>query len=383
MQRWWHHLAGVVALVVIAAACGDDDSSPDGTGAGADTAGTDVATQGEAEALGSEEIAAELDRLYQAAIDAGETEVVVYGPGENDKIPVYELFMERYPEISVSGEYLVGPDLESKLNAEIASGQHIASLLQSGDTSLAPKVPSDTNDGILAEFTPVTIEDLDPEFSDGERRYAHAASASTFGILYNTNSITADEAPASWEDVLDPTWQGRLAWDDPTRFGSAFGFFNKILWDDRYDESYVEDLDANEVHLEASAPAAGNTVATGEFDVNPAYPYSFYMHDVERGAPVGFVFPVEGGNHLSPHYLGLVQDAPSPDAAKLLMSWLFTPEAQAANADIGYYPTMPGVPGPDGSPPIDELDLLEAIPLDEVNALADENLETVQGIWSN
>jgi iron(III) transport system substrate-binding protein len=397
-NRWRYLISGVVILALLAACGGGDDSdaetaseppdteeSGESDEAGEADEGDDGDAEGdaddEADPLGGADAAAEMDSLYQAAIDADATDVVVYGPGEDDKGPVYDLFMERFPEITVRGEYLVGPNMDSKINAEFASGVHVASVLQSGDTSLAPKVPTDDEEGLLEEFVPVTAEGLDPQFHDAERQYAFAASATTFGILYNDQMVSEDEVPQAWEDLLDPAYSGNLVWDDPTRFGAGIGFLNKILNDDRYDESFVEDLRANEVYLEASAPAAGNAVATGQFAVQVAYPYSFYLRDAERGAPVDFVFPVEGGNHLSPHFLGLVQNAPSPDAGKLLITWMLSPEGQRANAAVGYYPTMPGIEGPEGNPPVDELDLLAPIPLAETNAAAAANLPVVQDIW--
>lgn len=374
-----------LALIALLAACGGGNGSDDGAGASPDGEPDSSVDGGEpasdAEALGGEEAAAEMERLYEAAIEAGATDVVVYGPGEDDKVPVYEIFTERFPEISVRGEYLVGPNMDSKINAEFASGVHVASVLQSGDTSLAPKIPSEDDPGQLEPFVPVTAEGMDPQFHDEDREYAFAASASTFGILYNTQLVDEGDVPQSWEDLLDPSRNGDLVWEDPTRFGAGFGFLNKILTDERYDESFVEQLRANDPYLEASAPAAGNAVATGQFGIEVAYPYSFYLRDVERGAPVDFVFPVEGGNHLSPHFLGLVQNAPSPDAGKLLITWLLSPEGQHATAEVGYYPTMPGIPGPEGNPPVDELDLLEPIPLSEVNAASGRNLGVVQDIW--
>jgi iron(III) transport system substrate-binding protein len=395
--NWRTGTCVLLLLALLAAACGGGDTAEVGAvdpAGDADAAEPDAAADaaapaddeeegtGETTAAGaSDEVEEEMQRLYQAAIDAGQTQVVIYGPGEDDKLPVYELFMERFPEISVRGEYLVGPNMDSKVNAEFASGVHVASLLQSGDTSLAPKVPTDDEEGLLEPFTPISVEGIDPQFHDEEGTYAFSASASTFGILYNTNLVEADEAPQGWEELLDERWQGEMVWEDPTRFGGAFGFLNKILNDPRYDESFVERLTAQDVYLEASGPAAGNAVATGQFAIELAYPYSFYLRDIERGAPVDFVFPVEGGNHLSPHFLGLLRNAPSPDAAKLVMTWMFTDEAQQAIADVGYYPTMPGVPGPQGNPPVDELDLLDPIALPEVNAISQQNLPIVQGIW--
>ena len=33
-------------------------------------------------------------------------------------------------------------------------------------------------------------------------------------IGYNTKLVSRDQAPKSWEDLLDPKWKGRIALDD-------------------------------------------------------------------------------------------------------------------------------------------------------------------------
>jgi iron(III) transport system substrate-binding protein len=364
--------AVVAALVLLAAACGDDDAGDGGDGGG----GGAQAQLDDADALGGDAAVAAMTELYEAAQDAGEDTVVLYGPGEDDRRPAYDLFEERFPGISVQGEFLIGPDLDSKFSQEIASGRHVADVIHTGDTTIAAHMAEDRYE----PFAPVTAEGLDDSFSDPDG-VVHSASASTFGMLYNTDMVSADEAPAGWEDILDPRWRGQMAAEDPTRFGGVFGALNKLLNDDRYDEGFVEALSEQELNVLASIPAAGEAVATGEFPMMPFYPYSFYARDIDRGAPVAFVFPVEGGNHLSPHYLGLVDGAPHPEAAKLLITWLFTPEAQQALADVGYYPTMPDGPAPEDYPPVNELDLLEPFAIAEVNEITAGHLDTVRAAF--
>lgn len=358
--------AVMAALAVTVAACGGGTGAPDG----------EPQLEGDADALGGAAAVEEMTGLYAAAREAGEDTVVVYGPGVEDLEPVYEQFAERFPGIEVRGEYLAGPELDHKLEAEVASNQHVADVIDTGNTAVARHVELDR----YLPFTPVTAQGLDPSFQD-EGGTTHSAMASTFGIVYNTDQVSAEAAPTSWEDLLDPRWRGKIVMQDPTSFGGAFGALSKLLNDDRYDEQFVKDLHAQNPHLVAATPATGEAVAVGEFPLAAFYPYSFYVRDADRGAPVAFVFPVEGGNHLNPHYLGVVDGAPHPEAAKLLVAWLFSPEGQQAIADVGYYPTVPDGAAPGDYPPVNELDLLKAFTLPEVNTVAAEHLELVQAVF--
>jgi iron(III) transport system substrate-binding protein len=362
----WLAVAAVAALTLTACA-GGADPAPSGTPGGAPS-------EDAVELLGGAEAAAEMDELYQAALDSGKTSVTIYGPGETDKEKMYELFSERFPGISVTGVYILGPDYAAKIEAEFASGQHVADIVQAGDTAIASNIKA----GYFEPFRPVTAQDVDPEAYADPAGTVWAASASTFGFLYNTNLIDEGDAPAGWDDLLDPSLAGAMTSDDVTRNGAGFGTLSHLLWDGRFDTAWLDSLAAQDITFQSSSPVAGSAVATGQFAVQPFYPMAFYLRDKAKNAPVEFVFPTEGGVHLSPHYLGVINGAPNPDAAKLLMAWLFSPEGQEAAAEVGYYPLVPGQSGPEGLPPVEELDLLKPFNLDDVGGVMAGNLDIVK-----
>ena len=39
------------------------------------------------------------------------------------------------------------------------------------------------------------------------------------GIAYNTEKVSEDEAPKTWEDLLDPKWKGRMVWGESLETG--------------------------------------------------------------------------------------------------------------------------------------------------------------------
>jgi iron(III) transport system substrate-binding protein len=365
--------SGLVALAVVLTACAGGGT---GTPSGGPTSGNPAA---DAEILGGTEAAAELDRLYKAAVAAGQTTVTVYGPGENDKQAVYDkVFSARFPDISVTGVYVVGPDYAAKLEAEFASGQHVADMVQAGDASIAPGLSLD----YFEPFAPVTARDVDRALYADNDHTVLAASQVAFGHLYNPAKLSAGEVPSGWNDLLNPALAGRIATDDVTRAGSGFATLSHLLWDGRYDAEYVKKLAGQRIAFQASSPAAGNAVATGEFALHGWYPMSFYMRDKAAGAPVEFVFPTEGGVHSSPHYIGLIKGAKNPDAAKLLATWLFTPEAQQAMAKIGYHAVVPGQPGVPGFPAMDGLDLLKPFNLSDLVAINDASRKTIHAAFA-
>ena len=41
-------------------------------------------------------------------------------------------------------------------------------------------------------------------------------------IAYNSDKLSAEEAPKSWKDLTDPKWQGKIAMPNPMLSGTAF-----------------------------------------------------------------------------------------------------------------------------------------------------------------
>ncbi|RGE18955.1 ABC transporter substrate-binding protein [Leucobacter sp. wl10] len=364
-------LAAAAAAALTLAGC----SASGGSGGTFDDASL---TETEVESLGGRSAVDEMAGLYAQAVEAGETTVTVYGAGENDKGPLYERFTERFPGIDVVGEYLVGPDLASRLEGEAASGQRTGDVINSGDTAVLNAL----NQGWVEPFRPKTAEGLPEEYSS-EDGAVNAPFALAFGFAYNPELLGPDEVPAGWQDLLDPRLAGKMVTEDARKNGASFSALSKIMNDGRLGDDYVERLAAQDISFESTVPVAGQLVAAGQYALNPVYPLSFYMRDAAEGAPIEFVFPTEGGVHMSPHYAALLADAPNPTAAKLLLTWLFTPEAQAAAAEIAYYPLMPGAPGPADFPAADQLDLFAPFRLEDVNAITAKNLDTVKAVFSD
>ena len=352
------------------------------TGCGGQSTDTATSTQPTATtttedvtALGGQANADQLDALYQAAVANGETTVYVVGPSEPSRAAYYATFSARYPKIKVVGTQASGPTFDSKIRNEVASGQYQTDLVQGGDTSVAPQLA----DGLYQAYTPFTTTNLDAIWSEPTGTL-WAASGSVSGIVYNTNLVQAADAPKGWADLLNPAFKDKMTMDDPTKFGPTFGTFNKMIQDGRLGDDFVSKLYAQNITLNSQSQAADATVMTGQFAIEPIYPLDFFMTDKANGGPIEWVLPNDGAQ-ISPHYLGLMAHAPHPNAAKLLMNWSFTPEAQQGIASIGLYPLVAGEPGPNGLPSIDTIDLLKPIPLADIASVSATNLAKVKAAW--
>lgn len=360
-------IAVAVPLTLLAAACSGGEAGPEGPAA--------ENPSSEAEALGGEENAQRLQELYDAAVEDGENTVVVYGTVTNDRLAVFDRFTEMYPEIEVKTEFLTGSNLFSVVNQEVASGNHIGDLILTGDTSMVALAEA----GRLADFLPPATEELADEYVDDQGRFA-TMTVTPFGVAYNTESYEGSEVPQDWADVVDPQYEGELAWVDLTGMGPSLVPTSRLLSAGVIDEEWLRDLKAQNVHFEGRASALSGVLASGERSILISYPYDYFVTDRDKGVPIGFRL-MDSNNYVATNGGGVLVDAPHPNAAKLLFSWLYTPAAQEVLTEVGQYSPMPGAASPEGLPPLDEIPTVEPAPWDELSANNKKALELTQQVF--
>jgi len=343
-------LAGGVVLLVAVGAL---------TGCGGSTEPEATATVGGLPELDSA-YAAEMEELYQAAIEAGETELTMYSVG--DPLPaLYDAFMERYPEITVTATRLGTTELTSKLEQEVASGNIVADVvLATGATQYGR-----AQEGWYQQFEPVTVtaDTLSP-IGYREDGYYYGPFGTGYGLAYNSNEIDAEEVPQSWDDVVDPDSGVKLLVTSPTIPGGLTVAATLLESGGAIDESWLADLAALDPEQVASAAEAAPALISGPSTVAVGLGMKQTLDARDSGAPLGYVFPIEGGAILSPMFYSIMKGASNPTAAELFISWQFTPEAQEQYAAANYYGLMEGAPGPEGFPGISDLDELIEPPAD-------------------
>src|SRR5215203_2997245 len=209
--------------------------------------------------------------------------------------------------------------------------------------------------GVLAPYKSSNAEGIPATFKDPEG-YWTGFSARSRVIVYNTNLVKPDEAPKSIFDLADPKWKDQVAVADP-RFGST-SFHVAALYaevGDERAEGFFRGLKANGVKIVPGNSVVRDMVARGEVkvgltdtdDVNVA---------LEDKQPVAMVFPDRDGMGVPvmPNMVSLVANGPNPEAGKLLIEYLLSPEVERmlAQSEAVQIPLHPGVEGPKNIPPL-------------------------------
>jgi iron(III) transport system substrate-binding protein len=151
-------------------------------------------------------------------------------------------------------------------------------------------------------------------------------------VGYNTNLVKKEDAPKSFADLLDPKWTGKIVKAHPSYSGTiltaTFQMSRDIGWE------YFEKLAKQKIMQVQSASDPPKKLALGERAIMAdGIEYGMFQLK-ETGRPVELVYPTEG----TPLIIGpnaVFKNAPNPNAARLLQSYMFSPECQQLIVDTG------------------------------------------------
>ena len=146
------------------------------------------------------------------------------------------------------------------------------------------------------------------------------------GILYSTKKISKADAPRKLTDLLDPRWKGKVA---ATPFAAIFGVLPyHSAWTKEKVIDFTHKLSANLGGMMGCG--AHDRITSGEF-----WMFAINCNDGKvtnwqaMGIPVERVVP-EDMVMVVHWYMGVPKNAVNPNAAKLFVAWLLTPEGQKA-----------------------------------------------------
>ncbi|WP_040982383.1 ABC transporter substrate-binding protein [Oceanobacillus jeddahense] len=152
------------------------------------------------------------------------------------------------------------------------------------------------------------------------------------GFSYDPEVLSEEEVPQTWDELLDPKWQGKIQFPNPASSGTATLLV--LAYMSEYGEEagweYFEQLaqQANSIPDSGSGPVTA--VANGEAEIGIGL--SYHAYDLaENGESVDFIVPDMTTVVSDP--ISLVKDGPNPDGGKKFIEFMHTPEAQEILAD--------------------------------------------------
>lgn len=272
------------------------------------------------------------------------------------------------------GEELVGPlieqfEEETGIDVDVryaGSSELAATLLEEGDRSPADvfyaqdpaSLGSVALAGMLAELPAQILERVPAEFSDRDGRWVGVSGRARV-VVYDTTKIDAADIPETEDGFTDPAWSGRVA-VAPTN-GSFLSFVAaKILLDgEEATMAWLEGMASNGAPTFDGNSAIVAAVDEGQIDAGLVNHYYLLRRKAEMSDVVAenhFLAVATAGSLVMPSGAGILSTSEKRDAAEAFVEFLLTAESQEYfRSETFEYPLTPGIAGPEGVPPIDEV----------------------------
>ncbi len=190
--------------------------------------------------------------------------------------------------------------------------------------------------GMLTPFAPAT-ENLirSPKLFDADH-YWHAVKLELTSMNYNKDLLKEDAVPKAWKDLVDPKLKGKVVQGHIKSSGdTGLIVYNLVKL---YGWQYFEALRKNDV-LTMQACTQNELVARGERLVMMCDYSQIETARTQHLPMIAGVLPADGVFMLVGP-VAVLAKAPHPNAAKLLVSWLLSPEGQTIYVEGGDAPSI-------------------------------------------
>jgi iron(III) transport system substrate-binding protein len=241
-----------------------------------------------------------------------EGKLVYYGSILADQMKhVFDEFNKKYPFVTV-GTYRGGAlDVYNRITTE--------ALAKKNEVDAADMDPGEVYNlvktGLLDPYISPSRNGIQSEFMDKEG-YWTAYFHLTIALGYNTNQVKKEEAPKTYEQLLDPKWKGKMSLDtdDMHLMATLLDY-----WGMEKGLAYYKKLAENDPLMRRGKNLQAQMLSAGDVSIAP---FLFGFQPLllkQKGAPVEVILlnpPLS-----SPSYLVLMKNAAHPHAAALFLDW--------------------------------------------------------------
>jgi len=266
--------------------------------------------------------------LLLTGCDDRET-LVIYSPHGKDLLDHYaRAFEEAHPGVAVQWLDMGSQEAYDRVRTEAARPQ--ASLWWG-----APQTMFDAaaEQGLLEPYR--------PSWADAVPADAHDADDLWYGtyrtpevILYNSRRVAPEEVPATWDDLLDPRFTGRVAIREPLRSGTMRTIFGAMILRAPSEEEgfrWLARLDQQTRSYPADPTQLYLMLARGEADITLWNLPDAYLQATRFGHPFAWVLPADGTPVLVDG-IAIPRGAPNPERARQFYEFITSQEALVEQA---------------------------------------------------
>ena len=281
---------------------------------------------------------AEWERTVQTAKKEGALSLYLL-QGEGELSALAQLFQQKYPEINVVTTTGRGNTLAPRIMAERRAGKYLVDAYISGATTAYEVLyRAKILDSVRAAL--ILPEVLDESkwwlgqhhYLDPDNRYifVYLGNLGEY-VSYHTKSVDAGDIRSYW-NFLQPKWKGKILSRDPKISGSQRIGLRMFYYTPELGGEFIRRLYAEmDVTLTQEIRQATDWLANGKFAI------CFFCSDILRAKAQGLAVDqfgtaqwkesraISAGNMGS---IALPSQPPHPNAARVFVNWLLSPEGQ-------------------------------------------------------
>lgn len=264
-------------------------------------------------------------RLIEGAKKEGKLAFWINGWTANELEQIFGKFRQRYPFVTV--EYWRASEdtqLHQKMMSEARAGIQNVDIASSEINLIAELKKA----GIVKKYHWPNTSAWSPQHKDPEG-YWVASNINGIVVVYNTNLVSAADAPKKWDDLLNPKWKGAISMD---RDAAEWVLMLWAAWGKEKALSYLKALAKNNLVFGAGQTARLEMLGAGAFKIDLRLNLYRVLQYQKKGAPVEWVRTDPVLAKATP--ILIAERAPHPNTAQLFANWFTSLEGQQAFTDV-------------------------------------------------
>jgi ABC-type Fe3+ transport system substrate-binding protein len=252
--------------------------------------------------------------------------------------PVSAAFEKKYG-IKVRSTRANSTELSVKIINESRAGKPQSDVFDGTSTVVPLK-----KEGYVLRWLPEPAQAYPARYKDPEG-YWVANNLFFLAPGFNTGLVPKGTEPRSYQALLDPKWRGKMAWSTTPSSSGGPGFIGTVLTEMGNEKgmAYLRELSQQRIaNIGSAAREVLDQVIAGEYLLGLQIFNHHAVISAKKGAPVDWIKmePVTGTLSVISVHSG----APHPNAAKLLVDFIISPEGQQIFRAAEYLPADPAVP---------------------------------------
>lgn len=261
--------------------------------------------------------------------------LLIYTPHGQDMVRDFVArYKQAHPEVQVQFLDMGSREVLERVRAERNRPQ--ADLWWGAGHTTFQQAAEET---LLAPYRPSWADKV-PDFA----RDAHDSWYGTYEtpevIAYNSDAVSAADAPRDWDDVLDPKWRDKVLIRNPNPSDTMRAIFGAMIWRFYKDTGspekgyeWLRRLDANVHEYTADGTLLMQKLARREGLVTLWDMPDVRLFKEQKNLPVAYVIPASGTPVITDG-IAIVRGAPHEEEARRFYEFVTTPESliHAANS---------------------------------------------------